>query len=200
MSAIVKQLSCLKVGFALQKQVVSMYNARKSSGFSSNSLVFQESLDLIISLTDTYTQTFIVIDALDECDPQNRRKFLDSLQTIIKTSRLVKIFVSSRDDNDIVCRLDGVPNLWIEARDNAGDIRRFVQKEISRCIKSKDLLNGKVTEELERKIIMSLTNRAQGMYYPDSHCIYSLRGEIIYTKSLLLKGFCGSTSRSKSCV
>ncbi|KAL0631457.1 hypothetical protein Q9L58_009678 [Maublancomyces gigas] len=164
MSAIVKQLSCLKVGLALQKQVVSMYNTRKSSGFSSNSLAFQESLDLIISLADTYTQTFIVIDALDECDPHNRRKFLDSLQTIIKTSRLVKIFASSRDDNDIVRRLDGVPNLWIEARDNEGDIRRFVQKEVTRCIESKDLLNGKVTEELEGKIIMSLTNRAQGMF------------------------------------
>lgn len=122
MSAIVKQLSCLKAGFALQKQVVSMYNARKSSGFSSNSLAFKESLDLIISLADTYTQISIVIDALDECDPQERRKFLDSLQTIIKTSRLVKIFVSSRDDDDIIRRLDGVPNLWIEARDNEDDI------------------------------------------------------------------------------
>lgn len=176
MSAIVKQLSCLKVGFALRKQVVNMYNARKSSGFSSNSLAFQESLDLIISLADTYTQTSIVIDALDECDPQERRKFLDSLRTIIKTSRLVKIFVSSRDDSDIVRRLDGVPNLWIEVRDNEDDIQRFVQKEVTRCIESKDLLNGKVTEELKGEIIMSLANKAQGMYYPNSHNMYHLRG------------------------
>lgn len=165
MSAIVKQLACSAVGLALQEPVVSMYTARKAAGFSSNSLSFHESLDLIISLASAYSQTSIVVDALDECDPLKRRKFLDSLQTIIKSSSgIVKIFVSSRDDNDIVRQLDGVPNLWIEAKDNKDDIERFVELEITRCIDSGELLDGVVDNGLKGRIIETLTKGSEGMY------------------------------------
>lgn len=164
MSAIVKQLSCVQVGSDLQTPIVSLYNDRKKAGFSSNSLLFQESLALIISLSRSYPQISIVIDALDECDPLKRGKFLASLETIIKSSvGLVKIFVSSRDDNDIVRRLDGVPNLWIEATDNRDDIKHYVETEITRCINGGELLNGVVKRELKQRIIESLTNGAQGM-------------------------------------
>ncbi|KAL0632096.1 hypothetical protein Q9L58_009028 [Maublancomyces gigas] len=165
MSAIVKQLSCLKAGLALQTAVLSTYNAKKEAGFSSNSLEFQESLNIIISLTSIYSETYIVIDALDECDPLKRRRFLASLETIIKSSSgLVKIFVSSRDDDDIVRRLHGVPNLWIEAKDNRNDIQRFVEREISRCITQGDLLNGVVEDEMRTRIIKTLIEKSHGMY------------------------------------
>lgn len=165
MSALVKQLSCLEVGSALQTPIVSMYNTRKQTGFSSNSLGFEESLNLIISLTIAYSETTIVVDALDECDPLKRRRFLHCLEKIIKdSSGLVKIFVSSRDDNDIVRQLDGVANLWIEAKDNKDDSERFVESEITRCIDSRELLDGVVNKDLREKIIESLTNGAQGMY------------------------------------
>lgn len=165
MSAIVKQLSCLRTGLPLQKEVVKMYEDRKKSGFSSNSLGFKESLSLIISLVSTYPQTTIVVDALDECNPLKRKDFLNSLKTIVNSSTsLVKIFVSSRNDNDIMLRLDDVPNFWIEATDNEGDIERFVQEEITRCIEEKELLGGNITKELKNKIITSLTNGSQGMY------------------------------------
>lgn len=164
MNTIVKQLSSPQDGLPLRKEVVSVYEARKKSGFSSKSLAFQESLDLIISLANTYLQTTIVVDALDEYDPEKRKRFLHSLQTIISdSSSLVKIFVSSRDDSDIVLRLEDVPNLSIEAKDNEEDIQKFVQQEITRCIKDKELLRGKVDEKLKEKIIASLTNGSQGM-------------------------------------
>jgi hypothetical protein len=47
--------------------------------------------------------TVIVIDALDECDPGKRADLFDLLNDIRDQSlNLVKIFVSSRDDSDIV--------------------------------------------------------------------------------------------------
>lgn len=165
MGAIVKQLACSDVGMALQAPIVSMYDARKNAGFSSGSLAFQESLDLIISLAGAYSQTWIVVDALDECDPAKRQKFLDSLHTIIKSSSgIVKIFVSSRNDHDIVRRLDGVPNHWIEAKDNREDIKHFVEAEITRCIDSGELLGGVVDGVLKENIIESLTQGSQEMY------------------------------------
>lgn len=50
--------------------------------------------------------TTIVIDALDECNSNERQYLLDSIEQILQDSfSLVKIFVSSRDDQDIVCTL-----------------------------------------------------------------------------------------------
>lgn len=194
MSTIVKQLSCIQHGLPLREEVVNVYEARKKSGFSSKSLAFQESLDLIISLVNTYPQTTIVIDALDECDPEKRKRFLWSLQTIISdSSSLVKIFVSSRDDDDIVLRLNGVPNLSIEAKDNMEDIRMFVLEEVTRCIKEKELLRGNVGEELREKIIANLTTGSDGMY---EHLLLveSLCTQLpckTYMLTSLLKGFYG---------
>lgn len=153
----------------LRKEVIDVYEARKKSGFSSISLAFNESLRLIHLLVETYQQTTIVVDAIDECDPLKRKGFLDSVKTIVNspsTGRIVKVFISSRNDNDIVLRLDEVPNLWIEAKDNQEDIRRFVQEEVTRCIEDQELLYGNVTNELKQKIITSLTNGSQGMYMP----------------------------------
>lgn len=164
--AIVKQLSCLRVGsrLPLQEPVVDAYEARKREGFCSGSLAFQESLDLIISLTGMYRQTAIVIDALDESDAVMRARFLGSLGTIIRSSTsLVKIFVSSRDDDDIVLRLEQVPNVYIEAKDNIGDIERFVRVEVNRCIEGKMLLRGRVSEELKKDVISVLTSGSHGM-------------------------------------
>ncbi|KAH8147134.1 uncharacterized protein LAJ45_08934 [Morchella importuna] len=110
-------------------------------------------------------ETTIVIDALDEYDQEKGKKFLMSLRKIVESSTsLVKIFVSSRNDDDIVLKLEKLPNLWIKAADNAGDIERFVQKEVIRCKKDGDLLRGSIKDELLEKIISSLTTRSQGMF------------------------------------
>lgn len=166
LGAIVKQLSYLNtgVGSPLQKPVVEIYEARKREGFCSGSLRFQESLDLIILLTGTYRQTTIVIDALDESDAVIRSRFLSSLGTIIRSSTsLVKIFVSSRDDDDIVLRLEQVPNVYIEAKDNIGDIERFVHVKINRCIEGRMLLRGRVTEDLKKDVVSALVSGSHGM-------------------------------------
>lgn len=168
MRSLVKQLSCPEGGWQLRKEVVTVYGSRKQSGFASGRLVFTESLDLVVSLVNTYSQTTIVVDALDECDPLNRDEFLRALGTIISnSSSLVKIFVSSRDDSDIVLRLEDVPNLSIRARDNEEDIQRFVREEVTRRIKDKELLRGTVSKELKEKIISTLTEGSDGMYKSD---------------------------------
>lgn len=165
MSSLVKQLSCPHGGWQLRQEVVNIYAARKKSGFASGSLVFSESLDLVIALINTYSQTTIVVDALDECDPLNRKELLRALGTILtNSSSLVKIFVSSRDHSDIVLRLEDVPNLLIKARDNEEDIQRFVHDEVTRRIDEKELLRGKVSKKLKEKIINTLTTGSDGMY------------------------------------
>lgn len=135
----------------------------KEKGFSPRVPTLQESVDLIHSITENHP-AIIFIDALDECDHTRRHELLEALDAIIhESSSQVKVFVSSRDDNDIVCHLTNSPNVYIRASDNGLDIERFVRSEVDQAVKTKRLLSGRVSEELKRRITTTLIDGAQGM-------------------------------------
>jgi hypothetical protein len=164
MQSLVRQLSVQLPGYGVPKSVTDEYEKREKRAFSSRHLSFQECQKLIVSLLDIYPQTTIAIDALDEIDRESRKPFLESLSTIAQASKnLVKIFVSSRDDDDIILELESVPNVYIDAADNAGDIERFILREINRSIDRRILLRGKVDDQLKMQIISTLGEKADGM-------------------------------------
>lgn len=107
----------------------------------------------------------IVIDALDECNPATRREFLSAMECILRnSSSLVKIFVSSRDDQDIVYRLQEYPNLELSSHRNSGDIARFVELETASMVESGALLRYSTSkDELRQRIIKEVTTGANGM-------------------------------------
>lgn len=162
--AILRQLACTKTG-ELYAPVIDYYKALKNDGFASGDLGIRDSTNLIIQLLkEVYPKTTIVIDALDECDPKARENLFEALQNITSLAPdLVKIFVSSRDDDDIKQNFEGLPNLYIEANDNAEDIARFVESKVSECIQKRKLLKGKVKPQLKESICKSLSNDANGM-------------------------------------
>ncbi|ERF70048.1 hypothetical protein EPUS_03600 [Endocarpon pusillum Z07020] len=107
----------------------------------------------------------IIIDALDECSPVRRHELLTALDTIVsQAENVVKVFVSSRDDIDIVLRLANSPNISIRANDNAKDIITYTNTEVSRAIQERRLLLGNVSDELRHKIIDALVDGARGMF------------------------------------
>lgn len=165
MASIARQLSSLQPGDPLLNPSITIYKQREASGFASGSLRIEESKSLILQLIEHYPLTIIVLDALDECDPEKRGELLEILESILQdSSRLVKVFVSSRDDQDIVCHLEGYPNLGITSDRNMEDIASFVKIETQDLIKRKRLLrfsNSKA--ELEAKIIRKVTEGAGGM-------------------------------------
>jgi len=71
--------------------------------------------------------------------------------------------VSSRNDDDIILELEEVPNLYVDAADNAEDIKRFILREINSSINNRILLRGKVDDQLKRQIISALVAKADGM-------------------------------------
>jgi hypothetical protein len=106
----------------------------------------------------------IIIDALDECDPEERYNWLSALDTIVSQSAsLIRLFVSSRNDGDIVCQLEESPNIFIRASDNFTDIARYVQEEVSKAIKQKRIVRGNVSPETKQLIIETLITGSQGM-------------------------------------
>ena len=144
-----------------------MYRQRKEDAEQDGSepvkLSIEDSTELIIALLDDNPAT-IIIDALDECQPNTRHELIKSLNDIVnKSANLVKVFVSSRDDIDLVLELADVPNIFISASDNRKDIEEFVHHEVENAIKRRRLLRGQVSDELKNRIIGTLIDGANGM-------------------------------------
>ena len=162
--SLVRQMSCLRPGGALLQPVRESYDARKKEGFAAGSLDSRECTALILEMTKDRLMTTIFIDALDECDPEKRDVLLEALSSIVADSTgLVKLFISSRDDRDIVLHLGECPNLKIQASHNQGDIARYVDSEVSKVIHSRKWRSGNVDERLEQEIKLALREKAQGM-------------------------------------
>lgn len=164
---ILKQLSCPKANLPVREPVTRLYKKRREdaddTGDEPAKLTGAECEDLIIPLLK-YNPATIIIDALDECDPKRRYELFKALDNIIqKSSSLVKVFVSSREDSDIVCRLKKSPNILIDAMDNGQDIERFVRTEVDKAVFDKRLLGGAVSQTLYAKIVERLVRGAQGM-------------------------------------
>jgi len=107
----------------------------------------------------------IFIDALDECNPETRSDFIDALERILQTSKnIVKIFISSRNDQDIVFHLKHRLNLEISSNRNCDDIANFVEAETRRLIQKGKLLRYSMSrKEMEELIIHQVIKGASGM-------------------------------------
>jgi len=164
-ASIARQLSCLKSGDLLPPAIAA-YEKMEKDAFAAESMRLDESRALIIQLIEEYYPTVvIIIDALDECDPDTRSDLLEFLESILQeSSSLVKTFVSSRDDQDIVCQLQNYPSLELSSDRNSDDIAEFVKSETRRLIKKKALLRSIINKkELQNVIIDRITEGAKGM-------------------------------------
>jgi hypothetical protein len=165
LASLARQLSSAKPGNPLLQPSIDMYDEEEAEGFVSGPPRLDQSLKLIMQLIELYPQTTIILDALDECDPATRLDLLRALERLLQHScSLVKIFVSSRNDQDIVLQLNGYLNLEINSSRNQYDIERFVNAEVERLIKNGKLLrNSKSRDDMKGIIIRKVTEDAAEM-------------------------------------
>ena len=165
--AILKQLLCYNSLWQERSSTAQEYRVRKSEANEDGSEVSRldilETRDQVIEIASQMPVT-ILIDALDECRSSQRHELLGALDVILeRSSHLVKVFVSSRDDIDIVLRLQEHPNIYISIGDNTGDIEKFIQVEIQKAYSDRRLLKGTISPELTELITENLTEKAGGM-------------------------------------
>lgn len=165
MASLARQLSYLEPGKPLMKPTVELYRKEEVSGFASGPLQLEDSCELVMQLIAQYPLTTIVIDAMDECNPEKRLDFLKALQQILQDSTgLVKVFVSSRDDQDIALRLRDYPNLEIDSQRNGNDIARFVKDQTEQLIKDGKLFRySDSREEMKELVVSKVIQGATGM-------------------------------------
>ena len=115
-------------------------------------------------LCDEFKELYLVIDALDECEPGLREEIVEAVVEISHQHDCIKTFITSRLETDIeefFGRLQ-VPTISIKARNTADDIRNYVNDTISSLRAARKL---KIQCEcVEAQIIETLVRRADGMY------------------------------------
>ncbi|KAL7266091.1 hypothetical protein RUND412_011377, partial [Rhizina undulata] len=164
LSTIVKQLSLLSPEGFLPKAVISFYEEQRKDGIEFRPLGLDKSSELIQQLSKAFDQTVIIVDALDECNKETRFSLLVALKKLRSSTEGLKIFLTSRNDDDIRLELETESEVFIQSSDNSGDIELFVETEVEKYISTKRLLSGEVRPELKQTIKDTLVQGADGMF------------------------------------
>ena len=161
LSSFTRQLSLSRNGDAIQHSLVQLYYQKRKTGFASGKLKIEESRDILLQLVRTYPQTTLVLDALDECHKETRTQLVNILDTLVTQSpKPVKIFISSRPDQDIKHRFGCGPNVHIKATDNRDDIAKFVNDKLNN---SPEYWQNSINRDLKREICETLVDKSEGM-------------------------------------
>lgn len=157
LKAFIRQLSTtFRAEDSIQKRLKEYYNQCR---LKATRLTMGDCESLLLDLVNTYPRTTLVLDALDECEKHKRLELIAILDHVLAQAlNPVKIFISSRPDGDIKERLRDRANIGINASDNQDDISRFVNSEIIKHRKWKDM-----PAELQTQIVRTLQEKSQGM-------------------------------------
>ena len=115
----------------------------------------------------TFKATYVVIDALDECEEAERNELVMALESHVSLKHYgVKVFVTSRDEKDLARMSSRTSDFRIDADDTARDIRLVVKARVEEYITNGEILGGEgnVTPELRKDLVDILVNQADGMY------------------------------------
>ncbi|KAI5837913.1 hypothetical protein DFP73DRAFT_580864, partial [Morchella snyderi] len=162
--SIVKQICLQSPTSSLPEPLLSIYRQRVKDNDLGRNLDIGEIKDLLVKLCGGFLQTAIVIDALDECYEETRRKILDILKHMLDPTLNAKIFVTSRNDADLRRALEGSPDVFIQERDNTEDINLYINSEIEVCVGERRFLCGNISDQLKKRITEKLREKAHGMF------------------------------------
>ena len=165
LASLARQLQSLENDTSIPWPALTLYRSKETEGFISGNLTVEETSDLLVDLIACSSSTTLVLDALDECNRENRGILLDALQEIlVKSAGVAKVLVSCREEGDLVYELRKHPGLKISSDKNSRDISAFVRTETQRLVdKGRLLRHSHAKEELKTLIITKLIDKADGM-------------------------------------
>ena len=124
----------------------------------------KECIDTMTEVINASPFSVLIVDALDECPLDERADLITALEEIIASSMgLIKVFISSRDDVDIVAAMVAASDVKIRADENAKDITEFIHLKVADFEKYWTRIRGTMSQDLCSCITRKLVEGAQGM-------------------------------------
>lgn len=151
----------------VHQTLITEYEGRevhaKQDGFDLPKLGTPECLKLMLDALGP-NPAVLIVDAVDEIHVSCQHKLLDALCEVVKKSTsVVKIFVTSRSDNNVFALLPEALAICIHSDDNQLDMELFVAHRINHAIQSRRLLNGDVSDSLREYLVETLSAKAEEM-------------------------------------
>ncbi len=160
--SLVRQLAWSLDGSSISPPVRTFYDMWRYERPDSGRLSLEECsglLTALISLISSYSNTTIILDALDECEKPY--ELLRALKTIANSSAgQIKLFVSSRLNVNVASVVILHRKIHIQSQDTSNDMDIFLHTEVKE--RDSRLLKGR-HPEIEDRLIEVLRDRAQGM-------------------------------------
>ncbi|KAJ6102335.1 Galactose oxidase/kelch beta-propeller [Penicillium sp. IBT 16267x] len=180
MACIIRQLSAQYAEKSLPTPTLSLYKKMNLTDGSRRGPDLEECQTLAVQLTEVFARVTIVVDALDECDIEERGELVDALEYISNESTsLVKIFLTSREEGDLRIRLNMHTGIQVTSLENGFDIEKFVNFETDRLVAKNQLLTfirlKSAKQELKAFIKESIITKANGMFRWAQMQLQSLR-------------------------
>lgn len=157
----VKQLSITDDQTVIHESLLQVYMDKRQRGFSSTDLSLEESEALLAQLISIYPKTILVLDALDESEEGSRQGLISYFSRLVEQIQNLKIFITSRRDEDIACRLKSKANVGINATDSQDDIAKFVSQKIDEDEKNRAT---PISVELKYDIVRIILDKSQGIF------------------------------------
>ncbi|KAL9110562.1 MAG: hypothetical protein Q9227_004920 [Pyrenula ochraceoflavens] len=135
------------------------YKRYQAKGFS-GSLTLEDCSTLMLSFFGLYSQSTLIIDALDECDSQSRHVLIRAINVILeRTPKPVKILISSRNEEDIKVRFCNDYCIEVNADDICEDVENYL-----RCTIDNEFRWRNISQETKSKVTNHLHKACKGMF------------------------------------
>lgn len=152
--SLVRQLAAPKSNTHAARR--GLREARRRATDKGSNLGLSECRHQLLDSFNSYSETTVIIDALDELVNEELVLLIKEINNIISDLRdrtKVKIFVSSRPDEEVGVAFNSGPTVTIQATDNRNDIEKFVINELDEFGKSHprsvvNLRRKKITEHI----------------------------------------------------
>ncbi|KAL0631347.1 hypothetical protein Q9L58_009793 [Maublancomyces gigas] len=152
---LLKQLS---MRCELDPPIVSVFDSGTQLNLKSSEGSFAAALS-------QFEKVFVVVDALDECSEEERKSIVMLLTRQLKLEGCrIKVFLTSRPENDLRQLLKDNPSHQIDANDTSKDITPFVVAALDSHIANGMLLGGNVSARLRRDLVETISGQADGMF------------------------------------
>jgi len=117
------------------------------------------------------SQTFICIDALDECRPEHLSQLLESLSDIVRDSPTARVFLTGRTHLNEVIEKHFDRAIVIPIGPNPNDIRNYVEMRLSRDDEP-EATDNDLRKDIEEIIVGKMSDRWVGAltFYHYSWC------------------------------
>jgi hypothetical protein len=131
------------------ENIKSLYRQHRNQGTSPP---LDEISKVLQSIVADYSRTFIIVDALDECQDSDRgrRRFLSEIFNLQAKARS-NLFATSRFIPEIMEEFEGTISLEIRANDE--DVQRYVNRRVPSLLRSRISKYPELQDTIRREIV-----------------------------------------------